>query len=60
MKDSERFKLRFGKYKTPKFEHDDIVFDEVHGEIRIVGLKRRSHDGTKECNYCEGTGPQLH
>jgi hypothetical protein len=38
MKDSERFKLRFGNYKTPKFEYDDIVFDEAHGEVRIVGL----------------------
>jgi hypothetical protein len=38
MKDSERFKLRLGKYKTPKFEYDDIVFDEAYGEVRIVGL----------------------
>jgi hypothetical protein len=59
MKDSQRFKLRFGKHKTPKFEYDDIVFDDAHGEIRIVGLKRRSHNDTKGCNYCEGTGPQL-
>lgn len=38
MKDSQRFRLRFGKYGTPKFEYDDIVFDEAHGEVRIVGL----------------------
>ena len=38
MKDPQRFKLRFGKYQTPKFEYDDIVFDDAHGEVRIVGL----------------------
>jgi hypothetical protein len=31
MKDSQRVKLRFGNYKTPKFEYDDIVFDDAHG-----------------------------
>ncbi len=60
MKDSQRLKLRFGNYKTPKFDYDDIVFDGAHGEVRIVGLKRRSHDDTKGCNYCEGAVLQLH
>lgn len=60
MQDSERFNFRFGKYKTPKFEYDDIVFVEAHGEVRIVGRKRRFHNDTKECNYCEGAGLQLH
>ena len=59
MQDSQRFQLRFGKYTMPKFKYDDIVFVEAHGEVRIVGLKRRFHNGTKQCNYCEGAGLQL-
>jgi hypothetical protein len=38
MQDSERFKLRFGNYETPKFEYDDIIFDGAHGEVRVVRL----------------------
>ena len=38
MQDSDRFKRRYGTYKTPKFEYGDIVSDEIHGEVRIVGL----------------------
>lgn len=30
--------LRFGPYKTPKFEYGDIVQDSIRGEVRIVGL----------------------
>ncbi len=38
MQDSDRFKLRFGTYETPRFEYGDIVSDEIHGDVRIVGL----------------------
>ncbi|MDA1164297.1 MAG: hypothetical protein O3B13_14470 [Planctomycetota bacterium] len=38
MKDSRRFEFRFGEFKTPRFEHGDISFDEPHGEVGIVAL----------------------
>lgn len=36
MKDTDRLKLRFGPYKTPKFNNGDIVQCEVWGEVEIV------------------------
>ncbi len=38
MRDSDRFKLRFGPYSTPKFKYGQVVFCEVRGEVEIVGL----------------------
>jgi hypothetical protein len=36
--DDERFKLRYGPYKTPRFEYGKKVQDEWRGEVKIVGL----------------------
>jgi hypothetical protein len=36
MKDSERFKLRFGTYRTPKFKYGATVNDLARGSVRIV------------------------
>jgi len=33
-----RFKLHFGPYRAPKFRYGAKVFDEVRGEVEIVGL----------------------
>ncbi|HWB14725.1 MAG TPA: hypothetical protein VG826_36215 [Pirellulales bacterium] len=41
MLDQQRFKLRFGPYRTPKFKYGARVMDEIRGEVEIVGL----HDG---------------
>jgi hypothetical protein len=41
MRDEQRFKLRFGSYRTPRFEYGETVMDEIRGEVVIVGL----HDG---------------
>lgn len=38
MRDAERFKLRFGKYRTPRFSYGAIVECEVRGPMRIVGI----------------------
>ena len=38
MRDSDRFKLRFGPYKTPKFKYGQVVICDVRGEVEIVGL----------------------
>jgi hypothetical protein len=38
MRDAERFKLRFAKYRTPRFRYGAIVDCEVRGPMRIVGL----------------------
>ena len=38
VKDSDRFKLRFGKYQTPAFRYGATVRCEVFGEVKIVGL----------------------
>ena len=37
MIDNERFKLRFGPYKTPRFSYGATVQCEVWGEVQIVG-----------------------
>ena len=37
MIDDERFKLRFGPYKTPRFSYGATVQCEVWGEVQIVG-----------------------
>jgi hypothetical protein len=36
--DDERFKLRYGPYKTPRFKYGKRVQDEWRGEVTIVGL----------------------
>jgi hypothetical protein len=36
--DDERFKLRYGPYKTPRFGYGKKVQDEWRGEVKIVGL----------------------
>ena len=36
--DADRFRLRFGPYRTPRFRYGKIVSCEVRGEVRIVGL----------------------
>ncbi len=38
MRNSERFKLRFGPYETPKFKYGAAVNDLDRGRVRIVGL----------------------
>lgn len=38
MIDAQRFKLRFGPYKTPRFKYGKIVQCEVWGDVKIVGL----------------------
>ena len=38
MNDADRFRLRFGPYKTPRFRYGKIASCEVRGEVRIVGL----------------------
>ena len=38
MRDSDRFKLRFGAYATSQFRCCDVVMDEVRGEVTIIGL----------------------
>lgn len=38
MRDSDRFKLRFGPYLMPMFKYGQVVFCEVRGEVTIVGL----------------------
>jgi hypothetical protein len=36
--EDERFKLRYGPYKTPRFKYGKKVQDEWRGEVTIVGL----------------------
>jgi hypothetical protein len=38
MKDSDRFKLYFGPYKTPRFKYGKKVWCEYRGWMKIVGL----------------------
>ena len=38
MNDADRFRLCFGPYRTPRFQYGKIVWCEVRGEVRIVGL----------------------
>jgi hypothetical protein len=38
MRNSERFRLRFGAYRTPRFRYGSTVTDEVRGDIVIVGI----------------------
>jgi len=38
MKQSDRFKLYFGPYKTPRFKYGKKVWCEYRGWVRIVGL----------------------
>lgn len=38
MHDRQRFKLRFGRYRTPRFKYKSIVWDEVRGFVEIVGV----------------------
>jgi hypothetical protein len=36
--DADRFRLCFGPYSTPRFQYGHVVWCEVRGEVRIVGL----------------------
>ena len=38
MKDSDRFKLYFGPYQTPRFKYGKKVWCEYRGWVKIVGL----------------------
>ena len=38
MRDSDRFKLYFGPYKTPRFKYGKKVWCEYRGWVKIVGL----------------------
>jgi hypothetical protein len=38
MRDSERFKLLFGPYRTPRFGYGKVAFCEVRGQVTICGL----------------------
>jgi hypothetical protein len=38
MRDTERLRLRFGKYRTPRFRYGAIVECQVRGPMRIIGL----------------------
>ena len=38
MLDAERFRLRFGPYRTPRFKYGAKVKDARRGEVKIVGL----------------------
>src|SRR5262245_46936422 len=38
MNDADRFKLRFGPYRTRRFRVGQVVRYEVRGMVRIVGL----------------------
>lgn len=38
MKDTDRLKLRYGPYKTPRFKYGATVFCEYRGDVVIVGL----------------------
>jgi hypothetical protein len=35
---NERFQLRYGPYKTPRFKYGKMVQDEWRGEVTIAGL----------------------
>jgi hypothetical protein len=36
--DADRFRLRFGPYRTPRFRYGKMAWCEVRGDVRIVGL----------------------
>jgi hypothetical protein len=38
MRDSERFRLRFGPYRTPRFRYGAAVDDLRFGRVRIAGI----------------------
>ena len=38
MNDSDRFKLYFGPYKTPRFKYGQRVWCEYRGWMKVVGL----------------------
>jgi hypothetical protein len=38
MDDSQRVRLYFGPYRTPRFRYGQIVADVIRGEVRITGL----------------------
>jgi hypothetical protein len=40
MRQSERFKLRFGPYRTPRFRYGSVVRCAMRGEVIIVGLTK--------------------
>jgi hypothetical protein len=38
MRDSQRFKLRFGPYRTPRFRYGSIKQCALQGDVKIVGI----------------------
>jgi hypothetical protein len=42
MEDTDRFRLLFGPYRTPRFRIGSFVRCEVRGEVRIVGVSDSS------------------
>ncbi len=38
MTDAERFRLRFGSYRTPRFQYGDVAYCDVRGQVTIRGL----------------------
>ena len=38
MRDSIRFQLHFGSYRTPRFKYGAVVHDESRGDVKIVGI----------------------
>lgn len=38
MTEEERYRLRFGKYRTPRFKMGDVVICSARGQVTIVGM----------------------
>ncbi len=38
MRDAERFKLRYGPYRTPRFRYGSIKQCALQGDVRIIGM----------------------
>jgi hypothetical protein len=38
MRDADRFRLRYGSYRTPRFRYGSFVQCAMRGELRIVGI----------------------
>ena len=47
MRDSDRFKLYFGPYATPRFRYGQRVWCHYRGWVKIVGLT----DGKKQREF---------
>jgi hypothetical protein len=38
MRDEQRFKLRFGPYRAPRYRVGHVVWDEYRGDVRVVRM----------------------